>query len=97
MSCARLALLAALALAVPLVGVEPGGARPNIVVLMVDTLRADHLGCYGYARPTSPRIDRLAAAGARCARMIAASSCLSNSSCVGSGLASICGVIEERI
>ncbi|HSS37525.1 MAG TPA: sulfatase, partial [Polyangia bacterium] len=30
----------------------------------IDTLRADHLGCYGYGRPTSPAIDGLAAAGA---------------------------------
>jgi choline-sulfatase len=33
----------------------------NLVFLTIDTLRADHLGCYGYARPTSPEIDRLAA------------------------------------
>jgi len=32
----------------------------NIVVIGVDTLRPDHLGCYGYAKPTSPSIDRLA-------------------------------------
>ncbi len=31
---------------------------PNLVVVSVDTLRADHLGCYGYPRPTSPEIDR---------------------------------------
>ena len=37
---------------------EPG---PNVVLISVDTLRADHLGCYGYDRPTSPAIDRLAA------------------------------------
>src|SRR5690606_23027368 len=37
--------------------------RPNVVVWLVDTLRADHLGCYGYARPTSPNFDRLAADG----------------------------------
>jgi len=32
----------------------------NIVLIVVDTLRADHLGCYGYDRPTSPFLDRLA-------------------------------------
>lgn len=36
-------------------------ARPNLVLYIIDTLRADHLGCYGYSRPTSPRIDRFAA------------------------------------
>ncbi|MEO7795890.1 MAG: sulfatase [Thermoanaerobaculia bacterium] len=41
---------------------SPGVApRPNLILYVIDTLRADHLGCYGYARPTSPRIDRFAA------------------------------------
>lgn len=31
----------------------------NVVILVLDTLRADHLGCYGYFRKTSPRIDKL--------------------------------------
>ena len=35
-------------------------APPNIVLLSVDTLRADHLGCYGYKLDTSPRIDQFA-------------------------------------
>jgi len=35
------------------------GARPNLVLVTVDTLRADHLGLYGYPVPTSPAIDRL--------------------------------------
>jgi arylsulfatase A-like enzyme len=35
----------------------------NIVFIAIDTLRADHLGCYGYRRPTSPVIDQLAAEG----------------------------------
>ena len=33
----------------------------NVVVVSLDTLRADHLGAYGYSRPTSPNIDALAA------------------------------------
>ncbi len=38
---------------------------PNIVVVSIDSLRHDHLGCYGYERPTSPVIDRLATQGVR--------------------------------
>jgi len=38
-------------------------ARPNVVVISIDTLRADHLGAYGYSRPTSPHLDALAASG----------------------------------
>ena len=36
----------------------------NLLLITIDTLRADHLGAYGYARPTSPEIDRLATSGA---------------------------------
>lgn len=36
------------------------GRPPNVVIISVDTLRADHLGCYGYPRDTSPHIDRFA-------------------------------------
>ncbi len=36
------------------------GRRPNLVIYLVDTLRADRLGCYGYDRPTSPNLDRFA-------------------------------------
>ncbi|MGH9464447.1 MAG: sulfatase, partial [Thermoanaerobaculia bacterium] len=35
-------------------------APPNLLLVVVDALRADHLGCYGYPLPTSPNIDRLA-------------------------------------
>jgi arylsulfatase A-like enzyme len=34
--------------------------RPNIVIYLADTLRADHVGCYGYRLNTTPNIDRLA-------------------------------------
>ncbi len=39
----------------------PEPPRPNLLILSIDTLRADHLGCYGYTRGTSPNIDALAA------------------------------------
>ena len=39
--------------------------RPNILLISIDSLRSDHLGCYGYAQPTSPFIDELASRGAR--------------------------------
>ncbi len=32
-------------------------SAPAVVIVSIDTLRPDHLGCYGYRRPTSPRID----------------------------------------
>ncbi|MGE0867997.1 MAG: sulfatase [Kofleriaceae bacterium] len=37
----------------------------DVLLVTVDALRADHLGSYGYGRPTSPEIDKLAARGAR--------------------------------
>jgi len=52
------------------VGAQLQGAPPrvgpdlNVVLISIDTLRADHLGCYGYPEPTSPAIDALAAQGA---------------------------------
>jgi arylsulfatase A-like enzyme len=35
----------------------------NVVIISIDTCRADHLGCYGYSRRTSPNIDALGAEG----------------------------------
>ena len=37
----------------------------RIIYIDIDSMRADHLGCYGYARPTTPHIDALAAQGLR--------------------------------
>ncbi len=42
---------------------QAGPGAPNIVIICLDTLRADHLGCYGYHRDTTPHIDRFAAQG----------------------------------
>jgi arylsulfatase A-like enzyme len=41
---------------------------PNVLLITVDTLRADHLSCYGYHLKTSPNIDRLASEGVRFTR-----------------------------
>ncbi len=60
---AVVALVAALRLAL-LADAVVASRGPNLVLISVDTLRADHLGCYGSARPTSPAVDaRLAATG----------------------------------
>ena len=61
----RNAALCALALLGASCGPRPASERPkNVVLVVVDTLRADRLSCYGYRRPTTPAIDRLAARGA---------------------------------
>ena len=38
-------------------------AHPNIVLVTIDTLRADHCSTYGYPRPTTPHLDAVATAG----------------------------------
>lgn len=43
----------------------------RLIYFDIDTLRADHLGCYGYPRDTTPNIDRIAARGVRFARCYA--------------------------
>ena len=39
---------------------QPKRVGPNLVLISVDTLRADHVGCYGYDRDTTPHIDAFA-------------------------------------
>lgn len=46
----------------------------NLLFIVVDTLRADHLGSYGYERPTSPHLDALSKTGIRFANHLAQSS-----------------------
>jgi len=60
-----LGLVVALALAVPVVTCKPAvrGNGRNLLLITLETTRADHLGTYGYERQTSPRIDRLASEG----------------------------------
>ncbi len=43
----------------------PTAGSPNVLLLVMDTVRADHLSVYGYERPTSPTLDRLSRRGIR--------------------------------
>jgi choline-sulfatase len=52
---------------IPSTAAVPASLRPaaspkprNVILYLVDTLRADHLGCYGYSRPVSPHVDAFA-------------------------------------
>lgn len=80
----------AVALAVVIIGIQGGKwiseshavsnlgpaapGSPNVLVIVVDTLRADHLSSYGYSRATSPNIDNLARNGVLFENAIAPSS-----------------------
>jgi arylsulfatase A-like enzyme len=44
---------------------EPTARPLDVVLIVIDTLRADHVGCYGYDRATTPTLDALAARGVR--------------------------------
>ena len=56
-------LAAGLALAAACRGRTQTPVPERVVLISIDTLRADHLACYGYRRPTSPAIDALAREG----------------------------------
>lgn len=60
-------LLLGLCLVVPACGPDAPDAsgKPNVLVITIDSLRADHVGCYGYDRATTPHLDALAAEGVR--------------------------------
>ncbi|MFT5201545.1 MAG: choline-sulfatase [Candidatus Aldehydirespiratoraceae bacterium] len=59
----------------------------RMVYLDLDTLRPDHLGCYGYPRPTSPNIDSLAEQGLRFDRLYTSDSpCLPSRSALQTGM-----------
>lgn len=52
----------------PIETIDVGARRekqpPNVLIFLIDTLRLDHVGCYGYSRDTTPHIDAFAAEGA---------------------------------
>jgi len=62
-STRRIALAALLPLALGSSCDGGGERKPNVVFIVIDTLRSDRLGCYGYPRPISPEIDELAKDG----------------------------------
>ena len=49
-------------------------AKPNVMVIVLDSLRADHVGVYGYNRPTTPFLDMLAREGLVFEQVLAQSS-----------------------
>ncbi len=53
--------------------IPEAGKVGKVILISIDTLRADHLGAYGYSRPTSPTLDALAAQGARFTNCVAVS------------------------
>ncbi len=53
---------------------ERGEGEPNILFIVCDAMRADHLGCYGYSRNTTPCLDQLAREGVVFSNFTAASS-----------------------
>ncbi len=66
----RATLLALSMAALPLAGCGGRGEirDPNLVLVTLDTVRADHLGCYGDRAAVTPSLDRLAAEGVRFAQ-----------------------------
>ena len=50
---------------------DPSAAPANVLLVSLDTLRADHLGTYGYRRNTSPEIDAIATRGVVFERAVA--------------------------
>lgn len=66
-----LGVASALALSLAATGCSGSKAHPNVVLVVIDSLRADALGCYGKQPSPSPNIDRLADEGERYERAIA--------------------------
>jgi arylsulfatase A-like enzyme len=57
---AGMALLVVYAAFVPRRSPRAPATRPDVIVILIDTLRADHMGVYGYGRDTTPNLDRFA-------------------------------------
>ncbi len=66
-------LAAAAAIPMALASCGGGDKGPNVLFIIVDTLRADHLRCYGYRDIRTPHIDRLASRGVKFADVVTSS------------------------
>ena len=51
--------------------IAPSPSKPNVVLIIIDTLRADMLGAYGFPLPTSPEFDSYSRKGVRFSRVVA--------------------------
>ena len=101
----RLLIIVALLAAM---GCSSQGSQPNVIVIMVDTLRADYLGAYGFEGDISPNIDALAAESVRFDNCIAqapwtspsiasfVTSLHAQNHCVANGYGLFCEVIEDE-
>jgi arylsulfatase A-like enzyme len=69
-----LGLFILLSLPAVMCSASPKSGTFNMVLITIDTLRADHLSCYGYERKTSPVIDAIAENGIVCSNVFAPSS-----------------------
>ena len=74
-------------------GFDPQPTR-GYILISIDTLRADHLGAYGYARDTSPFFDSLAAKGTLFERLVVQYPSTLTSRLASSGT-SMCGVVKR--
>lgn len=75
--------LAGVAILVGRITKDEPSSRPNVILVTVDTLRPDHLGCYRYPKNTSPHIDRFAGDA------LLFENCLAHAPLTGSSCASI--------
>ncbi|VCU71138.1 Arylsulfatase [Pigmentiphaga humi] len=78
---------------------QPAAKRPNILLVMTDQQRADHLGCYGNPILRTPHLDALAGTGVRASRFYVASpTCMSNRATLMTGrMPSLHGVLHNGI
>jgi arylsulfatase A-like enzyme/Flp pilus assembly protein TadD len=58
-------LLCLASVSIPSLPADGAETKPNVIIITIDTLRADHVGCYGYAQVETPNINELARTATR--------------------------------